>query len=103
MVAQKVYAKTGKSSLVYSLAVEGMSITYNRVLEILQIISNQVCVKYKKRGIVCPSQLQYHVFITAAIDNVDRNLIFARAQSSFHGITISILQHSAIPISSPPF
>ena len=103
LVGLKVHAKTGKSSLVDSLADEGMSITYNRVLEILRIISNHVYVEYLERGIICPSQLQEHVFTTAATDNLDHNLTSATAQSSFHGTTISMLQYSAVPISFPPF
>ena len=84
-----------------SLADEGM--TYNLVSENHQIISNQICVEYQERGIVCSFQLQSHVFTNAAIENLDHNLTSATAQSSFHGTTISICQHSAVPISSLPF
>ena len=103
LVGLKVHTKTGKSIFVDSLADEGMSITYNRVLEIRRIFSNQVCVEYQERGTVCSSQLQDHVFTTAIIDNLDHNLISATAQNSFHGTAISIFQHYAVPISFPPF
>ena len=71
-----------------SLADEGM--TYNLVSENHQIISNQICIEYQERGIVCPFQLQSHVFTNAAIENLDHNLTSATAQNSFHGTTISI-------------
>ena len=86
-----------------SLADEGMSITYNRALEICRIISNQVCVEYQERGFACPSQLQDHVFTTTAIESLDCKLTSEAAQILFHGTTISIFQHSAVPISSAPF
>ena len=100
LLGLKVHIKTGKSSLVDSLADEGMSLTYNQVFEICRIVLNQVCVEYQERAW---PQLQDHVFSTAAIDNLDQNLTYAIVQSLFHGTLISIFQHSAVPIFSPPF
>ena len=37
------------------------------------------------------------------IDNLDHNLTSTAAQDSFHETTISKLQHSAVPVSPPPF
>ena len=72
-------------------------------MEICRVISNQECVEYRERGIVCPSQLQGHVFTIPAFDNLDHNLTSATAQILSYGPTISIFQHSTVPISSQPF
>ena len=56
LVGLKVKAKSGKSSLVDSLADEEMRIIFKQVLEIRRIISNQVLLEFQKRGFVCPSQ-----------------------------------------------
>ena len=44
-----------------------------------------------------PLSLKPGIFTSAAVDNLDHNLSSATAQSSFHGTTISIFQHPAIP------
>ena len=56
LVGLKVKAKSGKSSLVDSLADEEMRIIFKQVLEIRRIISNQVLLEFQERGFVCPSQ-----------------------------------------------
>ena len=88
-----VYAKTRKKALVDRLAQEGLSIGYERVLDIRRSIASQECRQYNEDGIVCPTRLANGKFITAAVDNLDHNLTSVTADSSFHGTTISIFQH----------
>ena len=103
LIGLMIHAKTGKRSVVDILASKGLSINYERVLEIKRAISNQVCSKYQESGMVCPSQLKDNIFTTAAIDNLDHNLTSATSQGSFHGTTISIFQHPSDPLPNPLF
>ena len=102
LVGLKFHAKPGKDGLVDSKASERLSITNNRVVIIRRSMC-QVSAEYHESWIVCPSQLQDHVFTTAVIDHLDHYLASTTAQSSFYGATISILQHASVPISSPLF
>ena len=43
--------------------------------------------------VVCPLMLKGCVFTTAAVDNVDKNSSSTTAQHSFHGTSISLMQH----------
>ena len=93
-----MHAKTGKRKLVERLSSQGVSISYERVREIRRSISNQVCRKYNSDGFVCPSELQYNLFTTSAIDNVDHNPTSSTSETSFHGTTISVFQHADVPV-----
>ena len=85
--------KQGKKSLIERLAAEGLSISYNRVQEIQQSITKQVCTKYSEEGLVCPPTLIKGLFTTAAIDNIDHNPSSTTAKDSFHGTSITVFQH----------
>ena len=98
LIGLTVHAKSRRKSLVDSLAKKGLSINYDRVLELSRIISNQVCSDYQEKGFVSPKNLKDNIFTTAAIDNLDHNLTSVTAQKSFHGTTVSIFQHPSIPI-----
>ena len=79
LIGLMVHAKTGKRSVVDNLASKGLSINYERILDIRRAISNQVCDEYQEVGVVYPSQLQDNTFTTAAIDNLDHNLTSSTA------------------------
>ena len=88
-----MHVKTRKKGLVKALASEGLCISYKRAEEIQNSIVTQLCAKYIKEDIVCPPALQKELFTTAAIDNIDHDPSSAVAKLSFHGTSISIVQH----------
>ena len=98
-----LHSKTRKKCLINDFAVEGLSISYNRVEEIQTNITNQLCSKYAREGRVCPTSLLKGIFTSAAIDNIDSNPSSTTAMSSFHGTSISIFQHPAHDIEEEPF
>ena len=65
------------------------------------MITKQLRFKYNEDGFIFPT-LEYGVFKTAAINNVDDNPLSTGAKSSFHGTSISVLQHldSKIPMTT---
>ena len=77
---------------------EGICIGYKSLKSKVKQISNQLCSKYHQDGIICPPSLQTDLFTSAAIDNIDHDLSPATAKSSFHGTSISIFQHTTVPI-----
>ncbi len=52
-----------------------------------------MCRQYRLNDVVCPSHLQKGHFITGAMGNIDHNPSSTTADSSFHGIGISIVEY----------
>ena len=90
-----VYAKTRKRNLVEMLRDHGMSISYDRVLEISGQLGDATVSKYVEEGVVCPPVLRKGLFTTAVMDNTDHNPSAATATTSFHGTSISVFQRPA--------
>ena len=57
----------------------GLSITYDRVLEISAQLGEAVVAQYVDDGVVCPPVLRKQVFTTSAVDNIDHNPTAAEA------------------------
>ena len=91
-----VYAKTRKRKLIDLLHDNGVSISYDRVLEISSQLGEAVITKYIEEGVVCPPVLRKGIFTTSAIDNIDHNPSAITANTAFHGTSISIFQHPSI-------
>ncbi|KAK1906058.1 Nicotinate phosphoribosyltransferase [Dissostichus eleginoides] len=88
-----VYAKTRKRKLIELLHGHGISISYDRVLEISAQLGEATVSKYVEDGVVCPPVLRRGLFTTAAMDNLDHNPTVTTATISFHGTSISVFQH----------
>ena len=87
------FTKTRKRQLVEMLHDHGISISYDRVLEVSAQLGDAAVSKYVEDGMVCPPDLRRGLFTTAAMDNIDHNPTATTATSSFHGTSISIFQH----------
>lgn len=88
-----LHAGTRKRDLVDKLHKLGLSISYDRVLQISTDLANTVCRLYEEEGVVCPPNLKRHVFTTAAVDNIDHNPSSTTASDSFHGTAVSLTNH----------
>ena len=71
----------------------GLSISYDRVLEISADLGDAVVSRFIEDGVVCPHELQKGLFTTSAMDNIDHNPSSSTSTTSFHGTTISLFQH----------
>ena len=78
-----VYAKIRKRILVEMLHDHGMSISYDRVLEISPELGDATVSIYVEEGVVCPPVLRIGLFTTAAMDNIDHNPSATTATTSF--------------------
>ncbi len=88
-----MHVKTRKKELVEKLCALGLSVSYDRVLRLSSDLGNAVCERYEQNGTVCPPNLRGQVFITAIVDNIDHNTSSTNATGSFHGTSISVIQH----------
>jgi len=89
-----VHTKTRKRELVDTLFSLGLSISYDRVLDISTELGNNICRFYESEKAVCPPNLRGKLFTTAAVDNIDHNPSSTTAHISFHGTGISLFQHA---------
>ena len=80
LIYQGVMAHTKTRKLVDTLYDLGLSVSYDRVLNISTELGNNVCRHYEIELAVCPPQLKGGLFTTAAIDNIDHNPLRPRKQ-----------------------
>ena len=92
-VGMKVFAKTRKRELIDKLHENGISIPYDRVLEISGQLGETVVNQYVQDDIVCPPILRKGLFTSSAVDNIDHNPTSTTAHTAFHGTSISMFQH----------
>ncbi len=93
-IGMSLHANTRKIHLVEMLHDHGLSIPYDRVLDISAQLGDAVVSRYVEEGVVCPLRLRKGLLCTSAMDNIDHNPSSTTATSSFHGTSISIFQHT---------
>lgn len=98
-IGLNVHTLTRSKKLITQLHQKGLSVSYDRILQLESQLENAVCERAHKEGVVCPSQLRHGLFTFGAIDNIDHNPSSATAKGSFHGTGISIFQQ---PLPSNP-
>ena len=91
-VGLSIFQKQGRK-LINMLFENGISILYDRVLQISTQVGETVITQYFRNGVVCPPSLRKGLLTTSALDNIDHNPTATTATSSFHGISVSIFQH----------
>ena len=98
-VGLQIHTLTRSRKLVNSLYKLGVSISYNRVNELENLLANAVCERFEEEGLVCPANLRKGLFTVGVLDNIDHNPSSTSAQGSFHGTGISVFQ---FPTSTNP-
>ena len=83
-----VHTQTRSEKLITELHELGLSVSYNRVLQLENQIAFTVCEDFRKKGVVCPIQLCKGLFTVGALDNIDHNPSSTTAKDSFHGTGI---------------
>jgi len=67
-----LHAETGKEKLVDKFYRLGLSISYDRVMQISSDLVNSICAQFEEEEIVCPSKFKKSLFTTANVDNIDQ-------------------------------
>ena len=88
-----VHNKTRKRDLIDKLFERGLSVSYDRVLQLSTDVANAVIDQFEDDGVVCPTVLREDLFTTGNLDNLDHNPISTSAQAAFHGSAMSLTQH----------
>ena len=86
-------AHTRTRALIDRLSYLGISLSYDRVLQLSTQMEKSVCQQFHREQVIFPPTMCGKVFTTATIDNIDHNPSSTTAKESFHGTGISLLQH----------
>ena len=84
-----LHAETRKKKLVDKFYRLGLSISYDRVMQISADLGNSICSQFEEEGVVCPSKLKRSLFTTANVDNIDHNPSARTTKDSLHGTAVS--------------
>ena len=87
-----IHSLTRSQTLITRLYQLGLSVSYDRILEIQNWLATSVSERFEEDNCVCPPNLRKGLFSVAALDNIDHNPSSTTASSSFHGTSISIFQ-----------
>ncbi|VDI83115.1 Hypothetical predicted protein [Mytilus galloprovincialis] len=80
-----IHCLTRKRDLVDTFFKLGMSVSYDRMLEIFTSMANDSCRRFVQEDIVCPTNLLQHVFTSSAVNNIDHNPSSISSKDSFIG------------------
>ena len=64
--------------------------SYDRILQLDNLIATSLCNSINESGLVCPHKLRHGLFTAGALDNLDHNPSSTKSKDSFHGTGISL-------------
>lgn len=91
-IGMKIHTDTRSKETVKQLHQLGLSVSYDRVLQIESQLATATCADFREKGAVVPAQLRKGLFTVGALDNLDHNPSSMTAVGSFHGTGISLFQ-----------
>ena len=72
-IGMNVHTQTRSKKLITQLCQMGLSVSYDRILQLENQLAISVCEFTKEIGLVCPIQLRHGLFTVGALDNLDHN------------------------------
>ena len=81
-IGLKVHTQTRSKKLISELYQLGLSVSYDRILELEKQIASSCCEQTNEIGLVCPRQLKHGLFTAGALDNLDHNPSRAECRKS---------------------
>lgn len=90
-IGLNIHQATRSRKLIQQFFQLGISISYDRVLEIEDDIASGVIAQFEE-GVVAPICLRKGLFTVGALDNIDHNPSSTTAMNAFHGTGISLFQ-----------
>ena len=91
-IGMNVHTLTRSMKLIQQLYHIGISISYDRIMEIEDLIANCICERFAEDGVGYPACLRKLLFTVGALDNLDHNPSSTTSLTSFHGTGISLFQ-----------
>ena len=109
-IGLNMHSLTRCKTLITKMYQLGLSVSYDRMMEIEDWLATAVTERHREDGCVSPPSLRKGLFSVGALDNLDHNPTSTTAASSFHGTGISIFQfpkednpgHTQPPLLVPP-
>ncbi|KAJ7386171.1 hypothetical protein OS493_010564 [Desmophyllum pertusum] len=86
-----VHAMTRSRTLIAKLYQMGISVFYQRIMKLEDMLATSISERFEMDGCVAPACLRKGVFTIGALDNLDHNPSSTTA-TSFHGTGISVFQ-----------
>ena len=71
----------------------GLSISYDRLMDISNALGNRVFYQCSRERCVCPPNLRKKLFTKAAVDKIDHNPSSTTGMDFFYGTSIYLFQH----------
>ena len=72
-IGLKIHTQTRGKIIVNIMHKLGISVSYDRIIEIENQLGSSVCKQYRKEGLVCPEMARNSLFTVGALDNIDHN------------------------------
>ena len=94
-VGLMIHSVTRNKQVIEKCHKMGLSVGYDRVLQLSNKVANSVCEHYRENDIARPLSLQHGTFTVAAADNIDHNLTSSTTQTSFHGTAVYLMQSAS--------
>ena len=88
----KIHTETRSKRFITQLYELGLSVRYDRVLQVESKLATAVCENFREKGVVVPAQLRHGLFTLGTLDNLEHNPSSTTAKGSFHGKGISLFQ-----------
>ena len=87
-----IHTRFRSKKIVTELHELGLSVSYDRVLQLENQLATAVSLHTQKEGFVSPPQLRLELFTVDAVDNLDHNPSSTTATGFFHGTGINLFQ-----------
>lgn len=84
-IGLNIHQATRSRKLIQQFFQLGISISYDRVLEIEDDIASGVIAQFEEEGVVAPICQRKGLFTVGALDNIDHNPSSTTAMNAFHG------------------
>ena len=95
-LSELIHSKTRNLEMVEKGAHLGLCISKDRLFQISTSLGNSAINTFERDGVVVPLFLEFGLFCTTALDNIDHNPTSATSNDSFHGTAASVNQHPVI-------
>ena len=91
-IGLNIHNTTRSMTLIEKMYQLGISVSYDRIMQIKDWIVTSLCQRFREDGCVSPACLRKGIFSVGVLDNLDHNPSSTTLVSSFHGTSISIFQ-----------
>ena len=88
----KLYGTIRSKTLINHFFSLGLCLSYDRVLEITEELSDIQIKHYMNTNVFAPSPLKKNLFTVLAKDNIDFNATYSTAVQHFHGTSMTAMQ-----------